>query len=481
MLERDWKGNDYDSSFSTADVNTVATARTTSGHPIQASLRLAEPPASSRVCLDLQLPEGFEGKYPTVIAAHGDSVLIQVIVIQDSREYEDATTDYFVYNAGDAAAKPPLPPSLSLLPPYYATDNYSDRPYNRKLCISATDLIRRGEDEIVVAELTMTAASEGTSQMRAAELFLFRSGEWSVVKLPRIRNGDPEFGVIHPWLFNDSVVPVGDRLLCWVKLSKGLLLCDVFEESPTLEYVKLPVDPCYGQPLTCRNVCVTAGGSVLKFVNIFPRCCCGGVGTTNCQNSHGACIINTWTLRMSDMEWVKDGMVDATELWALDAYGGLPRLPLGHPIVSMDEPRIICFVMVGNKTLWKLMVDMKRKTIRLASCYPEECWDTTSNLIPSNVSYYLNNTSYSKGESKISDDDTSNVMLQSSCKLSEEPVEQESEILAALQEILDRDDMLKAIYRILCHGNDRRLGTLLSLQKNMRKDWLLMEMKASED
>ena len=28
------------------------------------------------------------------------------------------------------------------------------------------------------------------------------------------------------------------------------------------------------------------------------------------------------------MEWVKDGTVDATELWALDAYEGLPRIPL---------------------------------------------------------------------------------------------------------------------------------------------------------
>jgi hypothetical protein len=25
-----------------------------------------------------------------------------------------------------------------------------------------------------------------------------------------------------------------------------------------------------------------------------------------------------------NMEWVKDGIVDATELWALDAYKGLP-------------------------------------------------------------------------------------------------------------------------------------------------------------
>jgi hypothetical protein len=33
---------------------------------------------------------------------------------------------------------------------------------------------------------------------------------------------------------------------------------------------------------------------------------------------------------MVDMAWVMDGIVDAAELWALDAYQGLPRLQLGY-------------------------------------------------------------------------------------------------------------------------------------------------------
>ena len=34
-----------------------------------------------------------------------------------------------------------------------------------------------------------------------------------------------------------------------------------------------------------------------------------------------------------DMEWVKDGMVDSSELWALDTYKGLqtPVLPTRPP------------------------------------------------------------------------------------------------------------------------------------------------------
>jgi hypothetical protein len=70
-----------------------------------------------------------------------------------------------------------------------------------------------------------------------------------------------------------------------------------------------------------------------------------------------------------------------------------------------------------------------------------------------------------------------------SCKSSPEPAMEASAILAALQEIpsygMDRDDMLKA-YSILSCDDGRRFGSLLGLPKNLRKDWLLMEIKATE-
>ena len=54
--------------------------------------------------------------------------------------------------------------------------------------------------------------------------------------------------------------------------------------------------------------------------------------------------------------------------------------------------------------------------------------------------------------------------------------------MAALQEIprLDRDDMLKA-YRILTHDDSgRRFRSLMGLPMDLRKDCVLMEIKASE-
>jgi hypothetical protein len=116
--------------------------------------------------------------------------------------------------------------------------------------------------------------------MREADLCLFRSGEWSVKRLQiRFRNASEVPGEL-PSLWN-VVVPVGHGLLCWVyPWLDGIVLCDVFEETPRLQYLPLPMDNIWGEPSN-RNVCATAGGDALKFVNIFPRCCCGRAGASS--------------------------------------------------------------------------------------------------------------------------------------------------------------------------------------------------------
>jgi hypothetical protein len=181
------------------------------------------------------------------------------------------------------------------------------------------------------------------------ELLMFRSGGggWRVER-PQISScgagGDSDLEeILSVWSWHyATVVPVGDRLLCWVDMSRGVIFCDVFdEESPSrLQYLPLPTDPCL-HPEMNRNVCVVTaagggGGGTLKFVNVFRRCCCGGEGPTQCQRSHDAYVISTWTLRMGTMEWVKDGTVDATELWALDAYEGLPRIVIWFVCVRVE-------------------------------------------------------------------------------------------------------------------------------------------------
>jgi hypothetical protein len=99
-----------------------------------------------------------------VLAAHGDSVLIVVAVGEENHQYYYYdNTDHFVYNAGDAAADPTQPPSLLLLPPLYQypTEEGEEEgnPVPRDLSGFAIGLLRRGEDELVVAGLRTGCSS----------------------------------------------------------------------------------------------------------------------------------------------------------------------------------------------------------------------------------------------------------------------------------------------------------------------------------
>ena len=150
MLEHSCTREVQGSSSSIADTNTLASCRTTSGHPINVSLCLAAPPEGSRVCV--QLPAGVEVDYAVVLAAHGDSVVVQVAGIKNRGAFSvTKSTDHFVYSAGDAAADPPRPPSLSLLAPHSIT--YEEEKRRPRGChyldSESTGLLRRGEDDFL--------------------------------------------------------------------------------------------------------------------------------------------------------------------------------------------------------------------------------------------------------------------------------------------------------------------------------------------
>ncbi|CAN6374478.1 unnamed protein product [Urochloa humidicola] len=209
-----------------------------------------------------------------------------------------------------------------------------------------------------------------------------------------------------------------------------------------------------------------------------------------------------------------DGVLDASQLWNLDAYKGLPRVELDYPVVSLDEPHAICFVVCranhendDDKRMRVVMIDMRSKTLRSIFCYPKVWFsDSRQHLLPSRVSDYFNSEpSNSKldhlqeelvpnlvrkiptemepqnikdiGNSLQSHGESSDAALQPSNTASPKAM-----ILATLEEIpgLDRNDMLKA-YRILSHDDsDRRFRSLMGLPMNLRKNCVLLEIKASE-
>ncbi|KAL6639722.1 hypothetical protein ACP70R_022544 [Stipagrostis hirtigluma subsp. patula] len=357
------------SCFTAVSTTVVAAAHTSGGHLISVSLRLAPPPAMSRV--HVRYPEDVCWRtYATVMAAHGDSVLIHIVsYLWWYRNCEDRyTRDYFVYHAG-GGANPTTPPSLYLLRSPYASTG------QRRLNMSATGLLRRGEaaGEFVVAELKMVEVKvevedDSTSTAptkKVAELIVFRSGEWCV-KRPRIRGKDGEVMLLpSSWEAEATVVgfapgstrtqnKIGEEqiekheklatqlagLLCWVDFAHGVIFSDVFDESPVLRYTPFPVDAAapfrswyHGGFIGGSCLCITARGTV-NLVDVSPRRC-SDIGCST-DHDHG---IHAWTLKTRDMAWVMESMVDvdSTELWALDNYLGGARVQLVYPVVSVDD------------------------------------------------------------------------------------------------------------------------------------------------
>jgi hypothetical protein len=451
----------------------------------------------------------------SVTAAHRDCVLFVV----SFHEY-DRPPESFVYRARAAggATMPPRPPSLFLVPPcYHGVKKGSERhlylrlqrdPWPRCLDKSATGLTRRGEDDLVVAFLGEVAVSDDDD--KSAELLLLRHGEWTV-KRPAIIVGEGKHGKklrrLSSWE-SHKVVSVGDDgLMCWVNFRRGLMFSNVFDDTPTLRYVPLPraeeVDrrKCWRRRFS-QDLCVTSDGMV-KLVRVSPRCCCGGAGATHCWHSKNAYTIKTWTLDMDDMDWVMDGMVDATELWALDAYKFLPRIQLACPTVSLDEPHVIFFRISesfyvwknADKTEWVIEVDMRSKVIR-SVCRYEEGRGRFRETIPTRVSDYFNSsTRCSDSTSSSARRGTMDVYSETSpLVIATEQLKEngsddytagsaEEMILDTLHQIpgLAREHILKSYSLLTCDSNgSRRLKSLLGLPTNMRKDWLLMEIKSNE-
>ena len=49
------------------------------------------------------------------------------------------------------------------------------------------------------------------------------------------------------------------------------------------------------------------------------------------------------------MTWVKDGVMDCEELWAMPGYGGIPRVHPQHPIVSLDNADVVCLKVARDR------------------------------------------------------------------------------------------------------------------------------------
>ncbi|KAF8647822.1 hypothetical protein HU200_065183 [Digitaria exilis] len=274
------------------DATTSSPAEDCAGRHVRVSLRIADPPAVSRLylhCTDRpQIALPFTE--PAAIAAHRNSILLRMTVpFDDFRWWHDTPsfpTEHFVYSCSSSSS----PPSLTALPPCFhggGKDRVLDKAVRQ----------HRSQRQRIMFDEDMGILCHGDNGAAM---------EWSVKELKT----PPDMKIdLKSWR-NDVVIPIG-KSLCWVDYYQGLLLVDVLavgaQSKPNPEHlhgIRLPAQalkPCrlyddVGEPDPFRHVCVTDNG-IIKLVCVF----------ANHPPSDDDFKIITWTLvDINKGSWIKD-------------------------------------------------------------------------------------------------------------------------------------------------------------------------------
>lgn len=358
------------------------TSDTCTGQTLAVSLRVASPPAVSR--LYLHWPEGLrpemrELPQPYVIAAHRHSILFQAYVPHvDQCRPPYYPVDYFVYTASGRHSD--KSPSLRRLPPCFEggqVDPQMDQfffPYRlqqqRTMFKEEIGLLCHGEEEFTVAELS---CSDELCLLHHAPGEGKEATQWVVKKLQMPSWKDA------PHLFSDSwqtdvVIPYGDSSLCWVDCYLGLFFVTVHGDlTKQPHYVPMPavldprrlyIDP--GCPDTARRVCVTDSG-MIKLI-----CISDLEGRSVHSRHHTTFEITTWNL--TDDKWERDATMDASQLWS--AFASDMRLPLlrpEFPTMSLVDHDVVCFVLNDKqRASWLIEVNLKKKLLGAVALYISE-------------------------------------------------------------------------------------------------------------
>ncbi|XP_020193664.1 uncharacterized protein [Aegilops tauschii subsp. strangulata] len=369
--------------------STMASGSNSRGHKFHVGFQLHAPPQVSRILLRV---EGGASVFDDfhVVAAHRDALLLQMSYVIDVPRpehtliYKCRMIDFFLYRAGGGGSSPP---SLRLLPTIGGTEEevrarikaegffMTNQCVRRAKCLDV-GVLCRGDDEFAVAELQITWSK------KPPELHIFcpsRSNRWEFKQPPVILIDCQDDISLEDLLFHwdaDMVVPFGSYL-CWVDYCRGIMFCNVFDDSPEILFLNFPAkvpnlrDNCHstGWVDACQTVGVTSCGA-MKFVTVVRS---DGQIIGDFKGSSDF-TVTSWTLRITElnkMTWDKTDELTSNELWSLDGFAStLPRTPLQFPVISMNDPNVLCFVL-GQRVAehcyydhWSVSVDISRKTIK---------------------------------------------------------------------------------------------------------------------
>ncbi|CAL5097713.1 unnamed protein product [Urochloa decumbens] len=395
---------------------TTATGVTGGGLHIQVTFRAARPPALSHLCVHCPGAD-FPASAPSRVAEFWD---------------------YFV-----------SPPRLDLIP--------NPHPKRVNDCDAALISLDNGGGGYVVAALRNRIPRPDPSGGRSAyittefDLHLYRSSNpdegW--VTTTRLSVEDPvrdalvplprAVADLLPYHETGKAIAVGGErgTVAWVDLWRGIIFCDVLDESPALRDVPLPV-PARGNwdrlaqecdPSYVRDVTISRHENSIKYVEmeLNPPKQLEKTATHesyldwarhNRRNSLGrghGWKITTWTMPVvpaaSWEDWrrehdvhVNDLAVDASKPWPFktlsnhpqgssDTRAMLRRLSVAYPTISMDDEDLVYLLYNVDELDVVVPVDVKRKALRgVAELDTQKNFYLMPSYCSSEISSYLKKT-----------------------------------------------------------------------------------------
>uniref|UniRef100_A0A0E0RIU0 DUF1618 domain-containing protein n=1 Tax=Oryza rufipogon TaxID=4529 RepID=A0A0E0RIU0_ORYRU len=366
-----------DGDVDAADVVTASEiALTCSGRRVRASLRVADPPAVSRLRihrLDQPWPDAYILRHAQVVAAHRGSILFWARVPFADDEFVVPgyfPVDYFVYTAGASGA---ASSSLTRLPPCFIggaapdDEDHYFKPYRKQhqrimLDENVGFLSGDSDGEFTVADITivdctsLTYASSTNHHERSPSPV-----QWRMHRLEMQADAPQalQMGERRRPPLARRPPPVSRRLLPWhparrrregaATLQAMMHGCRHYEED----------DP---DPARCASA--TCAGSITLV------CIYNGSGRKkNKSASPATFIIKSWTLiDIHKCIWLHDFTMEADEFWSICARENERRLPLvtpSFPVVSLVDLHAISFLLKDgdNGLYWLVEVDMRNKAM----------------------------------------------------------------------------------------------------------------------
>ncbi|KAJ1259171.1 hypothetical protein BS78_10G133700 [Paspalum vaginatum] len=264
---------------------------------------------------------------------------------------------------------------------------------------SAPDIsiIHRGQDDFALAELQIDV-TRATALPEVRVLNHSVSDRW-LLKNPRVVPVHPRDGMDMDhilWYWDtDAVVPIG-CWLCWVDYTASAI-CSVMCLMTALRlFLELPVkQPCFVNRdevgrgwLEAHHVLgatkAKGGGDFLKFVRVLPDDVPPSDGIIIPVNHPftNRFVVTTWSLRLfsgDSVVWKEESTITADALMDLEAFDHLPRQVLNYPVIGLNNPDIVSFVLrkengttYDSGEIWLVAIDVKKRIVKSSMFYTKD-------------------------------------------------------------------------------------------------------------